>query len=55
MSEKPRSHCLGAARLNVEIWQATVMYSPQDSTSTTAVVEVAVVICLKSLVLAIYA
>ena len=55
MSEKLHSHCLGAARLNVEIWQATVMYSPQDSASTTASKEVAVAICLKSLVLAIYA
>ena len=36
--------------LKVEIWRATVTYSPQDSASTTAVVEVAVVICLKSLI-----
>ena len=44
MSEKPHRHCLG-----VEIWPASVTYSPQDSVSTTTVVEVAIVICLKSL------
>ena len=33
----------------VEIWQATVKYSPQDSKSMTAIVEVTIAISLKSL------
>ena len=40
----------GRRSLKVEVWQATVTYSPQDFASTAAVVEVNVAICLKSLV-----
>ena len=36
--------------LKVKILWATVTYSPLESASTTAVVEVATVICLKSLI-----
>ena len=39
----------GCHLLKVEIWWAAVTYSPQDSASTMAVVEVAIAICLKSL------
>ena len=39
----------GRLLLKVEIWWAAVTYSPQDSASTMAVVEVAIAICLKSL------
>ena len=43
MSEKPRSHCLGAVCVAVEIWRAIV------SDVVEVVVEVTLVICLKSL------
>ena len=39
----------GCRLRKVEIWWAAVTYSPQDSASTTAVVKVAIAICLKSL------
>ena len=39
----------GRLLLKVEIWWAAVTYSPQNSSSTSAVVEVAIAICLKSL------
>ena len=42
MSEKPRSHCLGAVCVAVEIWGAIV-------SDVVEVVEVTLVICLKSL------
>ena len=51
--ETPKS-LFGHRSLKVEVWQvpgkATVTYSPQDFASTTAVVEVTVAICLKSVV-----
>ena len=46
--ENPLS-LFGRRFLKVEIWWPAVMYSPQDSASTTAVVEVAIAICLKSI------
>ena len=39
----------GCRLLKVEIWWAAVTYSPQDSASTTSIVEAAIAICLKSL------
>ena len=39
----------GRLLLKVEIWWAAVTYSPQNSSSTSAVLEVAIAICLKSL------
>ena len=39
----------GRHLLKVEVWWAGLTYSPQDSASPTAVVEVAIAICLKSL------
>ena len=44
MSEKDRSLSLD----KVEIWRATVRFSPQDSAFTTAVVEIAIAIFLMS-------
>ena len=44
MSEKPRSHCLGAVCVAVDLWRAIV------SDVVEVVVEVTLVICLKSLV-----
>ena len=40
----------GHRLLKVKISWATVTYSPLESPSTTTIVEVAIVICLKSLI-----